>query len=214
MAKLFNMKLNPVGRINNNAALKAIHYAMLADSQRDSKPVLRYLNLVFVAFFLLIFSFNAPADTLQDELVLIQAAAEVADSNDHEKARQRELVAEAILHEKLKMQTDVRDLNNQKRAEGEILGFDVFLGAFLTALWAMISFFIATQFSVEKDSKKNNGKSGVALFYVSASFVPLILFWVAISTGYVSWWLTLAISALIYWLLGLLFRKLKKSTPV
>jgi len=31
---------------------------------------------------------------------------------------------------------------------------------------------------------------------------------------YASWWLTLAISALIYWLLGLLFRKLKKSTPV
>ena len=109
------------------------------------------------------------------------------------------------------MQTDVRDLNNQKRAAGEIRGFDVFLGVFLTALWAMISFFIATQLSVAKDSKKNNGNSGVVLNYVSASFVPLILFWVEISTGYLSWWLTLAISALIYWLLGLLFRKLKKS---
>lgn len=210
MITLFNMKPNPVGRINN-AALKTIHQAEVAESQRDSKSVLRYLHLVLIALFLLFFSFNAPADTLQDEPVLIQAAAEVADSNDQEKARQRELVAEAILHEKLKMKTDVRDLNNQKRAEGEILRFDVFLGAFLTALWAMISLFIATQFLGSKDGTKSNGKSGVTLFYVSASFVPLILLWVAISTGYTSWWLTLAISVLIYWLMGFVFKKMKIS---
>lgn len=82
----------------------------------------------------------------------------------------------------------------------------------------MISIFIAAQFSGAKNDrgnneKNNNRKTDVILFYVSASFIPIMLLWVAISTGYASWWLTLAVSGLIYWLLGLLFGKLKKSTP-
>jgi hypothetical protein len=184
MATLFNMKMNPGGQ------------------------VLRHIYWVLIAFLVAFISFDTSADTAQDNPVSAQSAAESADSNEQEKARQRELVAEAILHEKLKMQTDVRDLKNQKRAVGEIFGFDIFLGAFLTALWAMISLFIATQFS----GAKNNGKNGVAIFHVSASFVPLILLWVAISTGYASWWLTLAVSGLVYWLIGLVFRKLKKAS--
>jgi hypothetical protein len=138
--------------------------------------------------------------------------------NEQEKARQRQSIAEAVRNEKLKMKTDVRDLKNKKRAAGEILGFDIFLGAFLTGLWAMISMFIAAQFSGAKNDRRNNDKNNnrktdVILFYVSASFMPLMLLWVAVTTGYASWWLTLAVSGLIYWLLGLLFRKLKKSTP-
>jgi hypothetical protein len=183
MATLFNMKMNPGGQ------------------------VLRHIRRVLIAFLLLFIPFNISADTVQDQPVSAQSAAESVDSNEQEKARQRELVAEAILHEKLKMQTDVRDLNNQKRAAGEIFGFDIFLGAFLTALWAMISLFIATQFS----GAEHNGKKGGAIFHVSASFVPVILLWVAISTGYASWWLTLAVSGLIYWLMGFVFKKIQSS---
>ena len=171
--------------------------------------VLRPILWILIASLLVFLSFNTSADTERDNPVTIQSATEASDPDEQEKARQRELIAESFLHEKLKMKTDVRDLDNQKRAAGEILGFDVFLGVFLTALWAMISLFIATQFSGVRN--KNNGKNGVTLFHVSASFVPLILLWVAISTGYASWWLTLVVSGLVYWLMGFLFRKLKKS---
>ncbi len=217
MTTLCNMNINLTDRINS-AALKAIHQAVFDGSQCDSRPCFRYIHLIFIALLVFLFSFNAAADTLQDKPAAVQAATQVDDLNEQEKARQRQSIAEAVRNEKLKMKTDVRDLNNKKRAAGEILGFDIFLGAFLTGLWAMISIFIAAQFSGSKNDKSNNGKSSnrkvdVILFYVSASFMPLMLLWVAISTGYASWWLTLAISGLIYWLMGFVFGKLKKSTP-
>ncbi len=212
MTTLFNININLASRIND-AALKTIHQAKLDGSQRDSKSVFRYIHLVFIALLVFCFSCSASADTLQDKPVTIQSATEVDDLNEEEKTRQRALIAEAVMHEKLKMKTDVRDFNNKKRAAGEILGFDVFLGAFLTGLWAMISMFIAAQFAGAKNGKNNNIKTDVTLFYVSASLLPLMLLWVAISTGYASWWLTLAISGLIYWLMGFVFGKLKKSIP-
>ena len=176
-------------------------------NNHPGRQALRLILWIFIAFIIVFPSFNTSADTERDNPVTFQAAAEAVGPDEQERARQRELIAESFLHEKLKMKTDVRDLNNEKRAAGEILGFDVFLGAFLTALWAMISLFIATQFSGDK----NNGKNGVTLFNVSAAFVPLILLWVAVSTGYVSWWLSLAVSVLIYWLMGFVFKKMKIS---
>jgi Flp pilus assembly protein TadB len=197
MTTLFNMNINLADRIGNAALIGFIH-------------------LIFIALLCVAFTFNASADTQQTKPVAIQSAVESDDLNEQEEARQRQLVAEAVMHEKLKMKTDVRDLSNQKRAAGEILGFDVFLGAFLTGLWAMISIFIAAQFSGAKSENGNNGKNNnrktdVMLFYVSASFMPLMLLWVAMSTGYASWWLTLAISGLIYWLMGFVFKKMKIS---
>ena len=217
MTTLFDMNINPADR-SNNATWITICQAVFDGLQRYSKPSFHYVHLIFTALLVFSFSFSASADTLQEKPATIQPATEVDDLNEQEKARQRQSVAEAVRHEKLKMKTDVRDLNNKKRAAGEILGFDVFLGAFLTGLWAMISMFIAAQFSGSKSNKSNNEKGSnpekdVILFYILASFMPLMLLWVAISTGYTSWWLALAISGLIYWLLCFVFSKLKRSTP-
>ncbi len=169
--------------------------------------LLRLMDRALIACLFISVLINTSANAAQANPEMIQVETGASDPGEQEGARHREIIAEAFLHEKLKMKTDVRDLNNDKRAAGEILGFDVFLGTFLTALWAMISLFIATQFSGAKD----NGNKGVTLFYVSASFVPLILLWVAISSGYASWWLTLAVSGLVYWLMGFVFKKIKTT---
>jgi hypothetical protein len=216
MTTLFNMKIN----LAKDTLINSVRPELVEglSSKSDFHYIFHYIHLVFIALLVFSLSFNAFADTLQDKPAAIQSATEVDDLNEQEKARQRQSIAEAVRNEKLKMKTDVRDLKNKKRAAGEILGFDIFLGAFLTGLWAMISMFIAAQFSGAKNDRRNNDKNNnrktdVILFYVSASFMPLMLLWVAVTTGYASWWLTLAVSGLIYWLLGLLFRKLKKSTP-
>jgi hypothetical protein len=174
--------------------------------------------MVILGLLVVSHSYAASADTPPDKPAAMQSATVVDDLNEQDKARQRQAIAEAVLNEKLKMKTEVRDLKNKKRAAGEILGFDVFLGAFLTGLWAMISMFIAAQFSGAKNDRHHNEmarkrKTDQMLFYISGSFMPLMLLWVAVSTGYASWWLALAVSGLIYWLMGILFGKLKKTTP-
>lgn len=127
-----------------------------------------------------------------------------------EQAKQREAMEKAILHEKLKMGTQARDSKNEQRAAGRILGFDVFLGAFLTLLWSMISLFIATRFSQES-GENGRPRTGVRIYYSVAALVPLMLLWVSISTGHLSWWLTFAVSVVLYWLSGQIFRRIRAA---
>ena len=132
------------------------------------------------------------------------------DEESVEQAKKREAMEKAMLHEKLKMGTQARDSKNELRAAGQILGFDVFLGAFLTLLWSMISLFIATRFSPES-KKSGHTRTGLRIYYFVAALIPLLLLWVSISTGHLSWWLTFTVSVVLYWLPGQIFRKIKAA---
>jgi hypothetical protein len=126
-----------------------------------------------------------------------------------ETEKRRELMEKAIHEEKIKMVTQSRDLANERRAAGEILGFDLFLGAFLSALWILISLFLFTRFDSSRveDAKR----SGLSIFILSASLMPFMLIWVALSTGYLSWWLTFALSVLINGLFYAIFSRMRKQ---
>lgn len=116
MTTMFTMNIKLTNR-TDNAALKKIHQAVFDGSQRNSKPALCafcYNHLIVIALLVFSFSFNVSADTLQDKPASIQSVAGVDDFNEQDKARQRQSIAEAVRKEKLKMKTDVRDLNNKK----------------------------------------------------------------------------------------------------
>jgi C4-dicarboxylate transporter len=84
-------------------------------------------------------------------------------------------------------------------------------------LWAIISLFIAAQFLPEKVRLENKGsqikhnKIGARIFYASAALVPIMLLWVAIATGYVSWWLAFVISGLIYGSFSKVFQRIERN---
>lgn len=156
---------------------------------------------------------NSHAATQEGEMANTVATAESSGTHavvDMEK--RRALMEKAIHEEKIRMRTDIRDSNNERRGAGEILGFDVFLGGFLTALWSLISLFFASRFfSKDQEAAEFEGRSGAKVFYASASLMPLLLLWVAISTGHVSWWVAFAMSASTYWLIGKLLMGIRNS---
>lgn len=149
----------------------------------------------------------------------VQEAADAMSINtpESEKEQRRALMEKAILDEKYKMNTESRDRDNRQREQGRIFGFDLVLGAFLTMLWAIISLFIAAQFLPEKERPENKGsqikhnKIGARIFYASAALVPMMLLWVSIVTGYVSWWLAFVISGLIYGSFSKIFQQIERS---
>ena len=186
-----------------------------------SSPIVQFIKgliikrspIVFIAFAIFASPSLNAANPNTDNRSSPPAAATTSNSmfspegENADQARKREAMEKAMLHEKLKMRTQTRDANNERRAAGEILGFDVLIGAFLTLLWSMISLFIATRFAPES-KERGQTRSGLRLYYSVAALVPLLLLWVSISTGYLSWWLTLAVSLILYWLSGQIFRKI------
>lgn len=171
-----------------------------------------FVMIVFIT------TFNDSALAAQSIIPQPQASDAITqDSAEMDKEQRRALMEKAILEEKYKMNTEARDNENKQRANGKIFGFDLALGSFLTMLWAIISLFIAAQFfpdkgSLETKPKKSNNKISARIFYGSAALVPLMLLWVSIATGYVSWWLTFALSSLIYWFMSWIFKRIENNS--
>jgi hypothetical protein len=189
--------------------LEPSHIAQLIKALIVKRLPLALIALFFVASPSLSFA-NPDSDNQSNPPAAAATPSSIfsPDEESVEQAKKREAMEEAILHEKLKMGTQARDSKNEQRAAGRILGFDVFLGAFLTLLWSMISFFIATRLSPES-GENGHTRAGVRIYYSVAALVPLMLLWVSISTGYLSWWLTFTVSAVLYWLPGQIFKKIK-----
>ena len=182
-------------------------------NEKINRLVGKFNYSIMIALIGVLSPINSHAAPQENAVAQPVATAESSGTNtvvDMEK--RRALMEKAIHEEKIRMRTDIRDSNNERREAGEILGFDVFLGGFLTALWSLISLFFATRFfSSGKDAARQEGKGGTKAFYVTASLMPLLLLWVAASTGQASWWLAFAVSASIYWLIGKLLMGIRNS---
>lgn len=152
-------------------------------------------------------------NTVANTVVNPGTAAELSKSNAvADRETRRALMEKAIHEEKIRMRTDIRDSKNERREAGEILGFDLFLGGFLTALWSLISLFFATRFFPNgKDDGGHEEGNGVKVFYACASLMPLLLLWVAMSTGHVSWWSAFAVSVGTSGLIGKLLIGIRNS---
>jgi hypothetical protein len=175
-----------------------------------------------LTIFILTYTISASANPSPTQPNLPATTENAVQINNEQR---RALMEKAILAEKYKINTQARDIDNKQRANGKIFSFDLVLGAFLTLLWAVISLFIAAQFFPDKESlqtkkhtqnhrqnHKQNNKFSTKVFHGSAALVPLMLLWVSIYTGYVSWWLTFALSGLIYWSMSWIFKRIEKSS--
>jgi hypothetical protein len=175
------------------------------------------LRTFAIAIALLLVLFNTSVSASSQLVVQEAAGAMSINTAETGKEQRRALMEKAILDEKYKMNTETRDQENRLREQGRIFGFDLVLGAFLTMLWAIISLFIAAQFLPEKVRLENKGsqikhnKIGARIFYASAALVPIMLLWVAIATGYVSWWLAFVISGLIYGSFSKVFQRIERN---
>ncbi len=178
-----------------------------------NRAIVNYSYTLLIALITILSPTNTYASTADGDAAKSLATMEPSSTSEIvDKEKRRELMEKAIREEKLKMRTSASDSANKRRSAGEILGFDVFLGGFLTALWGTISLFFATRFFPSgKDAAKNDGNSGPKVFYAIAALMPLMLLWVAISTGYASWWLTFAVSVSIYWLLSKLLIRIRSA---
>jgi predicted PurR-regulated permease PerM len=175
------------------------------------------LQAFAMAIALLLALFNTSVLASSQLLVQESTGALSANSAEAENEQRRALMEKAILAEKYKINTEARDRENRQREQGRVFGFDLVLGAFLTMLWAIISLFIAAQFLPEKQRLENkanqikHNKIGARIFYASAALVPIMLLWVSIATGYVSWWLAFVISGLIYGSFSRVFQWIERN---
>ena len=182
-------------------------------NEKINRLVGKFNYSIMIALIAVLSPTHSHAITQESAIAQPVATAESSGTNavvDMEK--RRALMEKAIHEEKIRMRTDIRDSKNERREAGEILGFDVFLGGFLTALWSLISLFFATRFFPSgKDVARQEEKGGTKAFYAAASLMPLLVLWVAVTTGYASWWLAFAVSASVYWLIGKLLMGIRNS---
>lgn len=167
--------------------------------------------VLFILFLLstLAFSGNSAANPAVAENEAASSGIYQVDS-DAEKARKRQLMEKAIHEEKIKRDTKSIDDNNARRAAGEILGMDIFLAAFLSAFWMLVSFFIASRFfSAEPDSSGTRQSTGFKVFHGVAVLIPILFLWVAVTNGFASWWLAFSISLVIYLASGWVLKRVK-----
>lgn len=171
-------------------------------------------NPALVLLFFLIaiaFSSGVLADSTASENASESTGIYQVDS-DAEKARKRQLMEKAIHEEKIKRDTKSIDDNNARRAAGEILGMDIFLAAFLSAFWMLVSFFIASRFfSAEPDSSGARHSTGFKVFHGVAVLIPILFLWVAVTNGFASWWLAFSIALVIYLVSGWVLKRVKNA---
>lgn len=173
-----------------------------------------YLPVLVLLFLMVsfVFSGNSAANSTAAENEAVSSGIYQVDS-DTEKARKRQLMEKAIHEEKIKRDTTSIDDNNARRAAGEILGMDIFLAAFLSAFWMLVSFFIASRFfSAEPDSSGSQQSTGFKVFHGVAVLIPILFLWVAVTNGFASWWLAFSIALVIYLASGWVLKRVKNTT--